>query len=500
MTASSGVTREWREYERTSTAVLNAIRAARGRQLPRRAARRAPHGAGLRGPLLVMQSSAGTGSPAATRRGRSRSSSRAPREASPGAARIGERIGEPNLIYLDIGGTTAKCSLVEDATVPITTGVPHRVASRLGGLSGDGARRRHRRDRRRRRLDRAASTPAARSSSARRARAPIRAPPATGAEAPSRPSPTPSSSPECSRPDYFLGGRLTVCPELGARGAASARRAARPRRRGARQRHHPAGGREHDQRAEAGLGAARSRSARLRAARRRRRRRHARCGARRRARGAQGDRPAALGRLPAWGMCMSAPRADVDADAHPERRPGLRWRTRGALRGARGRRGRDARARRHSAAGEAVRTRAVDARYCGQEHTVRVPVAAGRSRRRPWKRISTSSTAAQYTVRPGGRPPKSSSSPSTSRRTAALRGEAALPARRRHAGIDSPLQAPARRRLRRATARTRPRSTSASDLPIGFSTPGPGRDRGADDDDAGPPRADARGRRLPATS
>ena len=38
-----------------------------------------------------------------------------------GAARIGERIGEPNLIYLDIGGTTAKCSLVEDATVPTTT-------------------------------------------------------------------------------------------------------------------------------------------------------------------------------------------------------------------------------------------------------------------------------------------------------------------------------------------------------------------------------------------
>ena len=38
-----------------------------------------------------------------------------------GAARIGERIGEPNLISLDIGGTTAKCSLVEDATVPTTT-------------------------------------------------------------------------------------------------------------------------------------------------------------------------------------------------------------------------------------------------------------------------------------------------------------------------------------------------------------------------------------------
>ena len=37
-----------------------------------------------------------------------------------GAARIGERIGEPNLIYLDIGGTTAKCSLVDDGQPVLT--------------------------------------------------------------------------------------------------------------------------------------------------------------------------------------------------------------------------------------------------------------------------------------------------------------------------------------------------------------------------------------------
>ena len=38
-----------------------------------------------------------------------------------GAARVGEQIGEPNVIYLDIGGTTAKCSLIEDGEPKTTT-------------------------------------------------------------------------------------------------------------------------------------------------------------------------------------------------------------------------------------------------------------------------------------------------------------------------------------------------------------------------------------------
>src|SRR5918997_79553 len=38
-----------------------------------------------------------------------------------GAARIGRQIGEPNVIYLDIGGTTAKCSLIEDGKPLMTT-------------------------------------------------------------------------------------------------------------------------------------------------------------------------------------------------------------------------------------------------------------------------------------------------------------------------------------------------------------------------------------------
>jgi N-methylhydantoinase A len=120
VTASSDVTREWREYERTSTAVLNAyVQPAVDRYLAELESRLAD--AGLRGPLLVMQSSAGTGSVAAARARPISLVESGPAGGVAGAARIGERIGEPNLIYLDIGGTTAKCSLVEDATAPTTT-------------------------------------------------------------------------------------------------------------------------------------------------------------------------------------------------------------------------------------------------------------------------------------------------------------------------------------------------------------------------------------------
>ena len=38
-----------------------------------------------------------------------------------GAAELGKLIGEPNVLALDIGGTTAKCSLIEDGQVRIMT-------------------------------------------------------------------------------------------------------------------------------------------------------------------------------------------------------------------------------------------------------------------------------------------------------------------------------------------------------------------------------------------
>nr|WP_319531217.1 hydantoinase/oxoprolinase family protein [uncultured Cohaesibacter sp.] len=40
---------------------------------------------------------------------------------SGGAAELGRIIGEPNVLALDIGGTTAKCSLIENGEVTIKT-------------------------------------------------------------------------------------------------------------------------------------------------------------------------------------------------------------------------------------------------------------------------------------------------------------------------------------------------------------------------------------------
>jgi N-methylhydantoinase A len=120
VTLSSEITREWREFERSSTAVLNAyvqpvVERYLG-SLERRLRRR-----GLRAPVRIVQSSGGTTSFRAARRRPINLVESGPAAGVIGAARLGERIGEPNVLYLDIGGTTAKCSLIEDGKPKTTT-------------------------------------------------------------------------------------------------------------------------------------------------------------------------------------------------------------------------------------------------------------------------------------------------------------------------------------------------------------------------------------------
>ncbi len=120
VTASTEITREWREYERTSTTVLNAYvqpaTAGYLDDLEERLGR-----AGVQAGLNVMQSNAGLASAAAARRAPIYLVESGPAAGIVGAARIGELIGEPNIISLDIGGTTAKCALVQGGVVPTTT-------------------------------------------------------------------------------------------------------------------------------------------------------------------------------------------------------------------------------------------------------------------------------------------------------------------------------------------------------------------------------------------
>ena len=118
--ASCELTREWREYERANTAVLNAyVQPLVERYLGRLEG--ALKERELAGPCFAMQSNGGT-----ARFDWARTRPIALVESGPaagvcGATVLGSVIGEPNIIYLDIGGTTAKCSLVKGAAPFVTT-------------------------------------------------------------------------------------------------------------------------------------------------------------------------------------------------------------------------------------------------------------------------------------------------------------------------------------------------------------------------------------------
>jgi N-methylhydantoinase A len=71
--------------------------------------------------VRIVQSSGGTTSVVNARRRPINLVESGPAAGVIGAARLGEQIGEPNVIYLDIGGTTAKCSLIEDGRPQTTT-------------------------------------------------------------------------------------------------------------------------------------------------------------------------------------------------------------------------------------------------------------------------------------------------------------------------------------------------------------------------------------------
>jgi N-methylhydantoinase A len=118
--ASHQITREWREYERTNTAVLSAyVQPIAQRYLSRLEDRL--RGDGYRGSLYVMQSNCGVDTVAHAKEIPITMVESGPASGMWGAAALGRLIGEPNLIALDIGGTTAKCSLVADGRVQVKT-------------------------------------------------------------------------------------------------------------------------------------------------------------------------------------------------------------------------------------------------------------------------------------------------------------------------------------------------------------------------------------------
>jgi len=118
--ASHQITREWREYERSNTAVLSAyVQPVAERYLDR--LNTGLKSGGFDAPLYVMQSNCGVETLQATREIPITMVESGPASGFWGAAALGRLIGEKNLIALDIGGTTAKCALIENGEVTITS-------------------------------------------------------------------------------------------------------------------------------------------------------------------------------------------------------------------------------------------------------------------------------------------------------------------------------------------------------------------------------------------
>jgi N-methylhydantoinase A len=119
-TLSCEITREWREYERTNTCVLNSyvLPAARCYLDSLEGSLSAM---GMGRVLHVMQSNGGTATFAVGKHAPIRLVESGPVGGVIGASVVGRLIGEANVISLDVGGTTAKTSLLQGGNPRITT-------------------------------------------------------------------------------------------------------------------------------------------------------------------------------------------------------------------------------------------------------------------------------------------------------------------------------------------------------------------------------------------
>ncbi|BBK29877.1 N-methylhydantoinase A [Stella humosa] len=120
ITASYEVLPEIKEYERTSTAVVNAyllpaMRVYLGRLTARLAER------GIAAPVQVMASNGGMVGIATAGSKPVFAVGSGPAGGVTGAARIGHAVGAPDLIVFDMGGTTAKASIIEGGMPSLVT-------------------------------------------------------------------------------------------------------------------------------------------------------------------------------------------------------------------------------------------------------------------------------------------------------------------------------------------------------------------------------------------
>lgn len=118
--ASHEISREWREYERSNTTVASAYVSPVVRKYVG-ALESAIAERGFKGRLYLMQSNGGMTSSAGAIANPVSMVESGPASGMLAAQALGKLIGEHNLIALDVGGTTAKCTLIHDGRLPVTT-------------------------------------------------------------------------------------------------------------------------------------------------------------------------------------------------------------------------------------------------------------------------------------------------------------------------------------------------------------------------------------------
>ena len=132
VTLSHEVSPTFREYERTSTTVVNAYVMSIVREYLRGLATEMSR-RGYRGRLFVMQSSGGVATAEAMQRYPVRMIESGPAAGALMAAVYGELTGHRDLIAFDMGGTTAKLALIEKGRPATTTAFElHRVNNAPG--------------------------------------------------------------------------------------------------------------------------------------------------------------------------------------------------------------------------------------------------------------------------------------------------------------------------------------------------------------------------------
>lgn len=118
---SHEILREYREYERTSTTVVNAYVGPRVsvylHRLEEVLAERA-----YRGRVFIMQSNGGVMAPGTARLQPARTMESGPVGGAIAAARLADRLGMGHAVVFDMGGTTAKAALIRDGQPDMSDG------------------------------------------------------------------------------------------------------------------------------------------------------------------------------------------------------------------------------------------------------------------------------------------------------------------------------------------------------------------------------------------